>query len=243
MPDWADVYVPSFAERSALARRALFFVLNAAERLEDEGIRQADVMLRAQSLKRSGGRAAQEAAGRGAIENVFACKPVRRESAVGFITSVNNLLADHKVAWRFTTRDIIACVFRLKDGPEIAAALGVSPADIARHTGIKLSIVECAVQRWRITYAHAEAIRQYLLQIKADKKANDPILSALSADPMGLIKTDSRSDLPMAVKQIEIDPGRFEFVYGWEDLSAAPPAGHPWAIETADQSQRRRRGS
>jgi hypothetical protein len=128
----------------------------------------------------------------------------------------------------FTTADIVACVFRLRDVAEVLAALSIKLEDLASGAGVAAEIANAAAQRYRLQLHDAMAIWRFVsAKVTRDKVRDHAIDQVITDRPQDFIKTDVRPDLPMAVKHLDDE----EFVYGWDNLKPAPRAGHHWALD------------
>ncbi|NKB56047.1 MAG: hypothetical protein GKS00_06900 [Alphaproteobacteria bacterium] len=229
MPAWCDVVVCDVDDRVALEAKALFFVPSALIICNRKGLTIAGLSATARAAKMV--NRDLHYAGRSAISKVMGCEPVVRKSALGFINSANAALSAIKDDHRFSTDDIIACVFRLRDGTEVLEALGLSAVDVSSNCAIRHEIVEAALARYRIQYADARKIWEYCCSVKVREKiSSEEIDSIITDDEGSFIKTDTRFGLPMAIKRIEND-GQVEYVYRREHLEKAPSSGHEWSIE------------
>lgn len=242
MPAWADVWVEDAFEQDRLERKALFFIPSAFEKLDRLDLTQTALYTQASALKSQPRRrgtnqlpsdeeaAKYGVAGRAAIREVMRCFPVTYRSARGFINVANMALAALEAGSKLKSSDIVACIFRLKDAPDVVEALGLASSDIAKACGIRAEIVESARLRYRITFNHAISIWKYLLSVKHEKKITDPKANALNDDPREFIKTDVQTRHPLAVRPSSEERAEAS-VYGRRDLTPAPRMGHPWAIE------------
>lgn len=223
--EWADVFVPHLPnERSSLESKALFYVPRAYELLVTVH-KLNKSQLSATSTENKG--IGLPLAGRSAIGKVLEDKPVVYESAIGFINVANLKLRALGDSAELSTRDIVACVFRLRDAPDLLQALSVTSADIAAACGIRLNVVEAALARYRIAYADAHAIWSYLKAQKCDKKITGRAVETLTSRIDDFIMTEVRPTHLVAVKLVNDG-----YVYGVSNLRPAPPSGHPWAIIT-----------
>jgi hypothetical protein len=156
---------------------------------------------------------------------VLKFKPVVYASALGFLEVANRAL-EERGGEPLVRKDIVACVFRLKDPGEVVAELGVSAQDIADGCDLSDDVVAAALARYRIQYNDAYVIWKFLSELKEDSRRTpgEVATERLTADIREFIRTDLRP--PLAVKQVEDD----EYVYNWRNLRAAPSSGHPWFI-------------
>ncbi|WP_298743788.1 hypothetical protein [uncultured Brevundimonas sp.] len=224
-------------DRAALARRALFFIPSAWVRVyEEAGLNVAALTRRAGILRSQ--QHDGDIAGREALEKVLACdQPVAYARAKGFITVANAELTarnEHEGrAFRlFQEADIVACVFRLRDAPEIMDTLALTPERLSEETGIPLDIVKAAVrkERYRISLDHALRIWRRLLAITSRLESASDKLIAITRNPADLICTDERYNMSIrkvAGRRSEDDE---RYVYSRDHLVAAPEEGHPWAL-------------
>ena len=234
MPEWADVWVPRTEDRTALAGRALFFVPTALDRLTAVGITQAVLNRHAAALKLTSQSDGEHIAGRAVIEHVMLCTPVVYRSAIGFLTVANAALSARNSGFQFTTRDIVACVFRLRDIPDVVKALGTTAEAIAKACRIKPRIVQSTLQRYRISYVHADAIWRHLFQVKGAAGTKAQEIESLTDNPSDFIRTDTRHAGRMSIQRIEAGSASDPFeicVYEREDLQPAATSGHSWAID------------
>lgn len=235
MKDWADVWVSDSSERMALELRALFFIPDAKERCAALGHNQASLLAHARYLKSTGRVSEQYFAGRAAIGNVLECVPVVYKSALGFINIVNAASGGSGDP-PFRKSDIVACVFRLRDAPEVAEKLSLTAADLSRECALKKEIAQSALERFRLSYVDAESIRRLFIEVKKKNNVEDKHLNdILNSDPSSIIKTDVRKGLSVSIKRVghHADGVDYEeYVYNkGEDLVRAPTEGHVWAIK------------
>lgn len=219
MRDWADVYVPPLDDRLALQSKALFFVPTALEWCSSRDLTVARLSAISSAASFPAARA-----GRNVIGKVLRFQPVAYDSALGFVNVLNRALGETQ----FSTKDIVACVFRLRDIAEVLSALNKKAEDLAAGSGVSLEIAQAAIQRYRLQLYDALSIWQFLRDCAARGNFRDSAIEQVLTDkPQDFIKTDVRSDLPMAVKLLDDR----DFVYGWENLRAAPSSGHYWALQ------------
>jgi len=219
MREWADVFLPG-PDRRLLERRSLFFIPAALKRCEEAGLTNVYLGSLAATAP-----IPEPKAGRVAINKVLLLRPVSYESALGFLNVVNHALRQ-RGARPLERADIVACVFRLKDPSEILAELGLTVAEVAVRCQIPLRVVQAAFGRFRLQFRDAELIWHFLLFAKWFSGKNGPKTeAALTGSAPDFIKCDARQ--PTLVK--ELDQG--EFVYGWDNLAAAPRSGHYWALD------------
>lgn len=225
MREWADIYVPALDERLALETKALFFVPTALQRCSDRGLTVSHLSAISSAAAIEGPRA-----GRNVIGKVLRFQPVAYDSAVGFLNVANRALEGSAHA-SFTTRDIVACVFRLRDVTEVLGALNKKIDDVAIGADVPIEIAQAAAQRYRLQLNDALAIWRYALSCAENAGGTDPAIGyVLTERPQDFIKTDVRPDLHMAVKRLDDR----DFVYGWENLKAASEAGHYWALDDGE---------
>lgn len=220
MREWTDVFVPALSERVLLEKRALFFIPAALPRCDAMQISTAYL-----SALSNTGAIEDPRAGRVAIRKAMQLQPISYERAEGFLNVANHALVE-RGAPPLTKADIVACVFRLKDPTDILTDLRLTVRDVSEATGLSQSVVSAAVARYRLQYVDADLIWRFLMEARAKVGAvGAKTEAALAGRPQDLIKTDSRQ--PLAVRPHE-DHG---YVYTWENLRAAPPSGHYWAID------------
>lgn len=227
MREFADVYVEDFDDRRRLQQRgALFFIPTARPRCEDKKLTIARLVSTTvvEREKNYG------FAGKQVIQTVFGCRqPVSWESAVGFIRLANFVLNGRD---RFTTEDMVACVFRLTQ-PDTAAKLGISASEIARMIGSPEVVVESALEGYRVSFHDAASIIA-ALEAKEGGKDFVPVDQKLPKNLDVLIAADSDEEGgPLAVKRLKGvgTKGRPIYVYSRGPLlKPTPKTGHPWAI-------------
>lgn len=205
MPDWADVYEPDLDARLDLQPNALFFIPTGRTVLNGESV--ASLSTHSGTLKRANHTGL---AGKAAIKKVWNCEPVVYASALGFIALANNLTQ----AATFSTADIVACIFKIPTLKAAATAKNLPTATaIATASGVPERIVTSALEGYRVSFNHAEA----LFKVCAD--------SATRLD--NFLVTQARNDSRTSVKQ-----DASGYVYRRTDLTpSAPPTGHHWAIQ------------
>ena len=231
MDEWSDVRIPELhvTERAVLEGHALFFLPLAASVCSDEDLNVN--RLNATSMTEKAMDRDANLAGRSVIRKVMRIEPVTYQSALGFINAANIALRNKGVDVTLTTRNIIACVFRLKDGPEIINEFGITDDDISVGCGVKASIVRSAIEKYRIQYADAHKIWLYLRGLKRKNKSfKMDVDSLINDDERAFIKTDDRHAARMAIKQVG-EEGEDRYVYRYSDLQYAPLTGHYWSLE------------
>lgn len=167
-------------------------------------------------------------AGKNAIGKVWNGEPVQYASARGFIHLANAALAARGKPEHFELHDVVACVFRLKDAPDVANALKLSAWDIATGCRLNVDIVTGALKKYRLPYRDADTIWRFLLAKKEELTSTPPDdLKYLTSAPEDLLKVDVRNDLPMGIYRTS----EKDFVHKPFNVSPAPRRGHPWALD------------
>jgi hypothetical protein len=221
---WADVYIPALDVRLQLEKKALFYVPSALERCAARSLTVAHLGSISRTAPIAGLRA-----GRNAIGKIFRFHPVTYDRAVGFINVANVALKG--TGEEFTTRDIVACAFRLRQPMDVLQALNISVEEMAREAGISNDIGHAAVQRYRIQLHDALAIWHFILSRWRENPPNSALVSGvITEDPRDFVRADLRAGLPIAVRRLD----DFEYVYRLDDLKPAPISGHYWAIEEVE---------
>lgn len=227
MREWADVFIPALDERIQLAKKALFFIPRALERCATNELTVAHLDSISRTAAFEGPRA-----GRNAIAKVFRVQPVSYESARGFLAVANLALREIGAA-ELTTRDIIACVFRLRDPQEVLIALKMPWAEMASAAGRSRELAQAAVSKYRLQLVDALAFwRVVRAHVQENGSQSAFVNEIITDDPRDFIKTDVRAGLPIAVRRLD----DFEYVYRWDNLQYAPLSGHFWALESDEET-------
>lgn len=223
---WADVHLDNVDDRVRLQPKALFFAPRALEISDRHKVTTAALASTSGSQKRHGNKV--PFAGKAVIQNVLACQPVSHDSMSNFINLVNFELGANTM----TFDDVVACVFRLR-APGLSAAMGVSVRDIQSNCRLTAGVVQSALAGMRITYNDARAIWAYLMSVKsATSSLLEDVHLFLTQDQRDFIGTDAPDSAPIAIHRIGTrNSDRAEYVYNRYNLSFAPRAGHPWALE------------
>ena len=229
--DWADVFVKKDRARDEIERAALFFVPKFYDVAEQRGLTVNLLSGAAGSLKKKFKNL--EIAGRAALTIIHHGEQAASyKAAVGSINVINDLVEQNA---RLSSRDIVACVFRLRDGPQIAEAVGSDFSDFVAETGLSVEIVRAALTRHRITYADAHII--WSAAWKRCQKSPDRFSEAkyLTDDESHLIVVDNRTDYPRRLYHLSYDDTdtrttEQRWIYNRNNVRAAPLNGHKWAL-------------
>lgn len=220
------MYLEQTPDRFALEASALFFIPDAFVVLRSRHNMTATSLGALSTANRTVG--GPKLAGKAAITKIIGLQPVAYASAKGFLPVANIALAKAGVARRFTTSDIVACVFRLPEFGDHLEDLGLTPASLAKTSKVSLPIVQSAMNKYRVSFAHAEALWKVLHSAHVAK--GEPASEAevtrheFLKDIREFAKTDARPHL--AVKTVQDN----ETVYKAEDLKLAAVDGHHWAL-------------
>jgi hypothetical protein len=217
---WADVYIPALDVRLQLEKKALFYIPSALERCAARSLTVSHLGSISRTAPIAGHRA-----GRNAINKIFRFHPVTYERATGFINVANFALRG--AVEEFTTKDIVACAFRLRQPMDVLQAMKISVEEMSKEAGISNDIGHAAVQRYRIQLHDALGIWSFILSRWRENPPRSPLVSGvITEDPRDFVRADLRAGLPIAVKRLD----DFEYVYRLDDLKPAPISGHYWAI-------------
>lgn len=243
---WADVYVSDGPLRSVLDRSALFYIPKFYDAAHDNGITLTHLYALATTINQDP-EIDIKVPGRLAIKRIWECvDPVAYNNAVRALNLLNEALRIRSVGLHLETTDIVACVFRLRDGPEIKSGLGPRLAEIGEAAAVDSSVVNAALDRGRITYRDAHAIWAALYARKKKESKFLPEINSITAKEADLIAVDRTTLWPPRVLKVDrADPevGIREsfYVYKRDNLSPAPRSGHDWAVDDSVPSSAKAR--